>query len=192
MVVRNKLYGVFDKYRNLLKSKLEKRGRGFRNGYGGLSKGNKTKNKILDFYLKNHHWPSRLSGNKAEKQLATKFENFVSKTAASYDPHFRRIAMLTGRTTNNKRKHNIKGFKKEILEFIETHGYVPQVKRHETIEGEGELRNKLNRYTLTKNDMSFLGKVYSLDPCHRSGIPSKFRAIINEILDTETPLIRMV
>ena len=142
--------------------------------------------------MKNNRWPNRRSKNKAERKLGQVFENFVSKEAASYDSRMRRIAMTTGRTTNNKRKHNVNGFKEEILDFIKTYGRTPMRYRGETIEGEGSLRSKLDRYTLTLKDMTFLSKVYNADPCHRSGIPSKFRPIINKALETEKPLIRLV
>lgn len=100
--------------------------------------------------------------------------------------------MATGRTTNHKRKHDVKGFKKEILQFMETHGRAPMSRRHQTVEGEGCLREKLNRYTLELKDMTFLGEVYGKDKCHRSGIPGKYRKLINESLDVEKPLIRLV
>lgn len=184
MVVQNKLYRIIEKYRSLLKTKSDKN--------DTMKMGIKSKNLVLDFFLKNNRWPSRLSKNKREKRLGVRFENYVSKESGSFDANFRRIALVTGRTTNNKRKHDIAGFKKEILEFIETNGRAPMAYQNETIEGEGNLRNKLNRYTLTLKDMTFLGKVYELDRCHKSGIPAKFRAIINEALDVEKPLIRLV
>lgn len=184
MVVRNKLHGIFDKYRVLLETNLKKK--------KGNRLGVSSKGKVLDFYLKNNRWPSRLSKNNTEKLLGSRFENYVSKESAMYDPHFRRIAMVTGRATNNKRKHNVEGFKKEILEFVKEHGRAPMSYRDQTIEGEGNLRCKLNRYTLTLKDMTFLGKVYEGDKCHRSGIPSKFRSIINKALNVEKPLIRLI
>jgi hypothetical protein len=187
MVVRNKLYKIFDKYRELLKTRYEKS-----NHHERILKGNRTKNKILDFYIANNHWPSRLSTNKVERALGTAFENLVSKKSRAFDRQLRRIIMMTGRTTNNKRPHDIQGSKKQILEFIKTHGHTPKSYDCQTIEGEGNLRSKLDRYTLTLGDMSFLGQVYGYDKCHRSGIPSKFRSIINEALNTEKPLIRMV
>jgi hypothetical protein len=190
MVMENKLHRTIRKYRNLLKVKAEKR-KGERY-YTLLLKGNKSKNKVLDFYLENNRWPNCRNGSVYERKLGRRFENYVSKEAASYDPHFRRIAMASGRTTNNKRKHDIEGFKKEILTFIETHGRSPMRYQDQTVEGEGNLRSKLDRYTLTLGDMTFLGKVYSSDPCHRSGIPAKYRPIINKALDVEKPLIRLV
>lgn len=192
MVVRNKLYTLFDKYRKILESEVQKRPTVHPGNYNFL-RGVKSKNEILDFYLKTTKWPSRLSKNRIERKLATRFENFVSKESATYDPRLRRLAMATGRTTNNKRKHDIQGFKKQILEFIETNGRVPTTSRkYETIEGESRLRNRLDYYTGDKNDMALLGQVYAADKCHKSGIPSKFRAIINEALNTKKPLIRMV
>jgi hypothetical protein len=184
MVIRNKLYRIIEKYRSLLKIRKYKNGR--------LKIGNRSKNLVLDFYLKNNRWPSRLSPNKREKRLAQRFENYISKESLSFDPNFRRIAMVTGRTTNNKRKHDIEGFKREILEFIKDNGRAPIRYSAEVIEGEGNLRSKLDRYTLTLKDMTFLGKIYELDRCHRSGIPYRFRAIINEALDVEKPLIRLI
>jgi len=184
MVVRNKVYGVVEKYRSLLFKKATNK---------QLMKGYKSKSRILDFYLKNNRWPSRLSTNKREKQLGVRFENFVSKEAPSYDSNFRRLAMATGRNTNNKRKHNVRGFKKEILEFVKTNGRVPSTSyKYGNSEGEARLRHKLDYYTLDKNDMTFLGKVYEGDKCHRSGIPAKYRALINESLNVDRPLIRLV
>lgn len=101
--------------------------------------------------------------------------------------------MATGRTTNNKRKHNVQEFKKDILAFLEEHGRVPVIHRdHELVEGESLLRSRLDYYTREGHDTVLLGKVYDLDPCHKSGIPSKYRALINQALDVEKPLIRLV
>lgn len=186
MVVRNKLYRIIDKYRVILQSRYEK------TGYKSIRNGNETKNKILDFYLKNHRWPSRRSSSKLEKALGTRFENFISKKSRSYDAAFRRLARATGRNTNNKRSHDVKGYKKAILEFIKNNGRVPTTYSGEMIEGEAKLRGKLDYYTLRSNDMTFLGQVYDRDKCHRSGIPVKYRAIINETLNVKKPLIRMV
>ena len=188
MVVRNKLYRIFDKYRKLLKIKANKS-----QCHGMTLKGNNTKNKILDFYISNNCWPNRRSVSKREKKLGQKFENFMSKESGSYDSHFRRLVMLTGRKSNNKRSHDRKVLKKEILDFIMKYGRVPNYYgNRQEIGGESKLRSNLNRYTLEYGDMTFLGEVYSLDPCHRSGIPSKYRAIINESLIVEKPLIRLI
>ena len=65
-------------------------------------------------------------------------------------------------------------------------------RKHELIKGEATLRNRLEYYTKDKNDMTFLGKIYAVDKCHLSGIPAKYRPIINEALDVEKPLIRLV
>ena len=184
MVTRNKLYRVFDKYRALLKSKAEKSD----NGLTYLT--NKSKNRVLEFYEKNGRWPNRRSEKLTESLLGQRFENYLSKESGSYDPHFRRIAMATGRTSNNKRKHDVRGFKKEILEFIAVNGMAPRVDG--PLAGERNLRQKLDYYVREKHDMTFLGKVYRADKCHRSGIPGKFRPLINASLDVEKPLIRLV
>jgi hypothetical protein len=187
MVVRNKFYKLIERYRGILKEKQKKFGN------GASAKSVKSKNIILDFYLRNNRWPSRLSKNKREKQLASRFENYISKENKCYDSNLRRIALVAGRKTNHKRKHDIEGFKKEILKFIEDNGRVPSPSRkHQILEGEATLRHRLDYYTLDKNDTTFLGKVYDGDKCHRSGIPSKYRAIINKALDVEKPLIRLV
>lgn len=183
MVARNKVYGTIERYRDFLNARQKL------SGNGATLRGVKTKNRVLDFYLKNGRWPNRRATNKREKTLATCFENYVSKEAASYDPHFRRLAMAAGRGTNNKRKHDIPGNKKKILEFIKTNGRTPSI----DVKEEKALRHKLNYYTQEKNDMTFLGEVYEVDKCHRSGIYGKYRKIINEALaDSTAPLIRLV
>lgn len=188
MVVKNKWVAVFNQYRESLRERIEKHPRP-----GSMSRGNRSKNKCLDFYVKNNRWPSRLSALKTERQLAQKFENYVSKQSLTHDPEFREIVVSTGRVSNNKRKHNIAEFKKEIIAFLEEHGRVPSTSReYETVEGEARLRNKLDYYTKQKNDMTLLGKVYETDKCHLSGIPSKYRKIINEALDVDKPLVRLV
>ena len=184
MVTRNKLYRIFDKYRALLKSKQEKS----KNALTYLA--NKSKNKILDFYEKNGRWPNRRSEKIIERLLGQRFENYVSKESGSYDPHFRRLAFVTGRTTNNKRKHDVKGFKKEILDFMAANGRTPAIRS--SCQEENNLRQKLNYYTREKHDMTFLGKVYEADKCHKSGIKGKFRPLINAALDVKKPLIRLV
>lgn len=154
-----------------------------------VKKGLRTKNRVLNFFDKNSRWPSRLGKTKAEQKLGASFENYVSKESGSYDPNFRNLAMNNGRKTNNKRKHNVKGFKKDILSFIKENGRTPSSRGpiEETL-----LRRKLDHYTYVNNDMTLLGKVYALDPCHKSGIPSKFRKLINESLDVSKPLVRLV
>jgi septum formation topological specificity factor MinE len=194
MVVRNKVYRVIDAYRSLLKTKAKQHlvtvGK---LGLKGIKKGNKSKNRILDFFLANNRWPSRISENKRERVLGYRFENFVSKEAASHDPNFRRLAMATGRTSNHKRKHDVAQFKKDIVEFLQQYGRVPSTSyEYQTVEGEARLRHKLDYYTKKRNDMTLLGTVYKYDKCHLSGIPVKYRKILNEQLDLEKPLIRMV
>ena len=101
--------------------------------------------------------------------------------------------MSNGRKVNNKRKNNVQGFKKDILLFVKEHGRVPITHRNnEIVEGESLLRHRLDYYTNKCNDMTLLGEVYNLDPCHKSGIPSKYRALINEALSVKKPLIRLV
>jgi hypothetical protein len=188
MVARNKFYRLIDKYRALLKVRVAKS-----ECKGMTIKGNRTKNRILDFFLTENRWPDRKSTKKREQALGQRFENYVSKQAASYDPQFRRIVMLTGRKSNHKRKHDVQGFKKEILAFIKEHGRVPSTSyQYQTNEGEARLRHKLDYYTQTKKDMTLLGKIYETDKCHLSGIPVKYRKLINESLDVEKPLIRLV
>ena len=186
MVVRNKSRQVAEKFAKI----LEKR-------FFGASNGNKksirSKLRVLDFFKLNGVWPSRLSENKKERTLGVRFENYVSKESRLFDRNFRRLALATGRKTNNKRKHNVQENKKLILEFIKEHGRVPCVHtKHERIKGEHFLRSRLDNYTNDRNDMTLLGQVYDLDPCHKSGIPNKYRSIINKSLDVEKPLIRLV
>lgn len=179
----SELKKVFDKYRELLKSKV--------GNHKTRARGRRSKERILLFFEKNGKWPSRLSKSNREKKLGYRFENYTSKVSLSYDAELREIVMITGRKSNNKRKHNISEFKKEIVSFIETYGRVPTVYCGETIPGEGKLRAKLDYYTKVNRDTSLLGKVYSMDKCHMSGIPMKFRRIINLSLETEKPLIRL-
>lgn len=188
MVVRNKLYGLLDKYRALIKKKSK-------NGFykGQTKKSVAKKNKILDFYLSKNRWPKRNGSTAKERTLAMAFENYLSKESGTYDANFRRIVMSTGRKSNNKRKHDIAGFKQEIIAFMKEHGRVPSTSyKYQTFEGEARLRHKLDFYTIEKNDMTFLGIVYEHDKCHKSGIPVKYRALINKSLDVERPLVRLV
>jgi hypothetical protein len=188
MVVRNKFYSILDKYRSFIKKKVEK---GFYRGQ--TRKGLKKKNKILDFYLSNNRWPKRNGATDTERTLATAFENYLSKESGTYDAKLRRIVMATGRKSNHKRKHDIAGYKKEIIAFMKEHGRVPSTSyKYQTFEGEARLRHKLDFYTVEKNDMTFLGVVYGYDKCHKSGIPAKYRALINKSLDVEKPLVRLV
>ena len=189
MVVRNKLHRIIDKYVTLLEKNKTVT---VKNRYGtyqlSLKRGIDSKKRIINFFLKNNRWPSRLSAKTEERKLGFKFENCISKESPLYDPSLRRIAMTTGRTSNNKRKHNVRGFKKEILEFIQEHGRVPAVHAG----GESQLRSRLDYYTNECNDMTLLGQVYEVDKCHKSGIPSKYRVTINEALSGSKPLIRLV
>lgn len=194
-----KVYRLFERYRANLRKKyaaMKSGGKGSGKGSGAgktmFKRGMATKNKCLDFFLKNNRWPTRLSDSKVERQLAQSFENYIAKTAGSYDRDFRRIAMATGRKSNYKRRHNVAGFKEEIITFMKKHGRVPTSRSGEVIPGEGTLRNKLDYYTKQGNDMTLLGLVYKEDKCHRSGIPMRFRPLLNEQLDTEKPLIRLV
>lgn len=194
-----KLEEKFEEYRTLISVRAETKPKGKGSGtaglgYASLARGNKNKNKILNFYVKNGRWPKRTAKSKTESKLGTIFENLVSKESGSYDLQLREIVMSTGRKSNNKRKHNVKEFKVEIIEFIKENGRVPASNgEYEKIEGEATLRGKLDYYTLKaeSKDMTFLGEVYSLDRCHRSGVPSKFRPIINSALDIDKPLIRL-
>jgi hypothetical protein len=193
-----KITSLFNRFRKLLKSRVDNFMYGEGAGHGNtlfaknkIREGNKSKERVLQFFEKNGRWPNRRSESKREVKLGQRFENYISKEAPAYDPQFRRIAMVTGRKTNNKRKHNVQEFKKEIISFIETNGRVPTTYSGEKIAGEGTLRAKLDYYTQTAGDMTLLGEVYSLDKCHRSAIPARFRPLINKALDIEKPLIRL-
>ncbi len=194
-----KLQKIFTRYRKILIKRLKeyKYGEGAGTGRSLFSKnsvrqGNKTKNRILDFYEKNGRWPSRRSKSVRERYLGYRFENLVSKEAGAYDAQMRRIAMVSGRKTNNKRKHDVQGFKKQVIEFIEQHGRIPARYADQKIQGEGILRARMDYYIDDKNDMSFSGEIYSRDKCYRTSIPYKFRPLINRALEeTEKPLIRM-
>lgn len=193
VVIKNRWISVFKEFRALLKTREKNKVINGDRTVGMLRSGNISKNKAMDFFLKNNKWPSRLSNNKNERKLAQKFENFISKRSASYDPQFRNIVVSTGRVSNNKRGHDVVGFKKEIIEFLKTYGRVPSPSReYQVIEGEACLRNKLEYYTKEKNDMTLLGIIYDNDKCHRTGIPMKYRKILNEQLKLEKPLIRIV
>ena len=157
MVVRNKFYRIIDRYRKYLAEKYRK------TGHKTTLKSNKAKNKILDFYLKNNRWPKRNGETKTERNLACRFENYIAKSGSpQFDANLRRIVMATGRKSNNKRKHDRKALKKEILDFIEKYGRAPnRYNRPQEIDGESKLRCNLDRYTQEYGDMSFLSEVYS-------------------------------
>lgn len=199
MAVSFKIYKLFDRYRNLLRKQLAafpKGGMGSGKGGGAgrtnFKRGVRSKNRIMDFYLKNERFPRRDATSKIERELAQRFENYVSKAAGSYDVNLRRIALALGRKPTGKRKHDVAGFKKQIMEFIKENGRVPSTASGEKIPGEGNLRHKLDYYTKNCNDMTLLGMVYKEDPCHCSGIPMKFRPFLNQQLDVSKPLIRLV
>lgn len=82
MVVKNKSFTLVSVYREVLNSKL----------FGAnkqVKKSVRTKNRILDFFLKNGYWPSRLGKRKTESALGTRFENYISKESGSYDKDLR-------------------------------------------------------------------------------------------------------
>lgn len=186
-MVSPKLLKIINKYRDYIHKKQLK------TGHGQTLRAVRSKNRILNFFLKNGRWPSRKGTTRTEQMLAARHENYLSKASPLYDSKYRRIVFASGlRVTNNKRPHNVKQNKKLILEFIKKHGRVPSSHGGETIEGEGCLRSKLDYYTKECQDMTLLGQVYKADPCHLSTIPMKFRAIINEHLNVEKPLIRLV
>jgi hypothetical protein len=179
MVARNKFYKIIDRYRAFLKK--------------NSTRSTDNKNKILDFYLKNNRWPYKNSQNEKERKLGLNMENYISKKNGCYDSKLRRIVLVTGRKPTNKREHDVRGFKTEILEFLKEHGRAPSTSyEYQIIEGEARLGNKLDYYTQKKNDMSLLGKVYAVDKCHKSGIQAKYRKLINESLDVDKPLIRLI
>lgn len=158
-----------------------------------ILKGNRTKLRILAFYERNGRWPNRQNGlTENERNLGTRFENFISKKAGAYDPDLRKISIALGRKASGKKEHNVVKFKNDILNFLAEHGRVPSTSyEHETIDGEANLRRKLDYYTVNCKDMTLLGQVYSVDKCHKSGIPAKYRKIINESIDVEKPLVRL-
>lgn len=197
MAPKNKLYRILDKYLDLKRIEiLEKRkevdSKGRKRKTGDLEKGLRARRKIVAFFKANDRWPTRRSKSVREQRLGCSFENLVSKESTGFDAKFRRIVMAMGRKSNNKSKHNVQGFKQDILAFVKEHGRVPTTHSGATVEGEGTLRGKLDYYTKTKKDMTLLGKVYETDKCHLSGIPSKYRAIINANIDLDKPLARMV
>jgi hypothetical protein len=158
---------------------------------GNFRKGIRTRQRIIDFFIKNGEWPSVRSTYMMDKKLGNALENYVCPKSVSYDPVLRRIVMATGRKTNNKRSHNPAMFKEQILEFIKLTGHAPRRYSDQKLPGEGNLKAKLDYYTLTNNDMYFLGKVYGLDKCHRSGIPMKFRPLLNRELEVGKPLVNL-
>lgn len=193
MIVSIKLIRILEKYRKSLKSKVANLSETGLRHKTLILKGNRSKGRILDFYLKNGRWPKRKGEKAREIALGTRLENFIAKESGSYDSNLRRIVMATGRKSNHKRKHDIAGNKKEIIEFMKKYGRAPSTSYdYQTVDGEANLRRHLDYYTNAKNDMTFLGEVYELDKCHKSGIPVKYRKIINEQLDVKKPLIRMV
>ena len=188
-----KLNKVFQHYLNLLDLRNKRLcNKPTYQGNKQARKGYESKKRIIAFFVQNGEWPSIRSTYKNDKILGNRLENFVCPRSASYDSILRRIVMSTGRKSNNKRQHNPALFKEQILEFMRVNGHAPRKYREQKLFNEGNLKAKLDYYTLTNKDMTFLGKVYDLDPCHRSGIPMRFRPVINEQLDIDKPLIRMV
>lgn len=183
-----KLAKVFQRYLDLLAVR-KKRSKGKKGNFGNSFR---SKERLIRFFDKNGEWPSKNSPYVIDKQLALRLENYLSKASPMYDPVLRRIVLATGRKPSGKRPHNPALFKEEILEFTKLHGRAPMRYKTEIVPGEGNLKAKLDYYTLINKDMAFLGKMYALDKCHRSGIPNRFRPLINSQLDVEKPLIRLV
>lgn len=185
---------TIDKYKELIKQRIKDNPR-FRTL---LRRGYNKKMRILAFFERKGRWPRRtdtrvIFTTATERTLAMSFENYMSKEAKAYDADFRALAMsISGRKTNNKRKHNVKEFKNEILQFLATHGRVPSTSyEYQTVEGEAKLRHKLDYYTNDCGDMTLLGEIYSVDKCHKSGIPVKYRRLINQAIEVEKPLVRL-
>ncbi len=192
MTLKNKWIAIFADYRRSLKQAvLDRAAKGWKTN--GISKTNKYKNQSVDFFLKNNRWPSRLSLGVSERKLAVRFENYISVKSPQCDSVLRSLVMATGRTSNNKRSHNVQAFKNDILAFMEENGRAPATGSGPDFSlEEKRLRQKLDYYTTNANDMSFLGQVYDLDQLHRSGIPMKYRAILNDQLNLSKPLVRLV
>lgn len=189
------VYILINRYKKILDERLakakaiEKPGAG--HSWHPLNRTNIKKRKILRFFKIYGRWPKRTSTDVRERSFGMAFENYVSKQCVNYDRALRRVAIASGRVSNHKRPHDPVQFKLDILEFIKTNGRVPRRYR----EGgplEGNLRCKLEYYTQEKNDMTFLGQVYEVDKCHKSGIPTRFRRFLNNTLDIEKPLIRLI
>lgn len=160
-------------------------------GYRKIFKTVSKKKAILRFFTVHGRWPKRTSSDQYECKLGTSFENYLSKKSGNYDRAFRRVAMASGRVSNHKRPHDPAQFKQDILDFLAKNGRVP-LTSYSIDRVEARLRNKLDYYTKKKHDMSLLGKIYEVDKCHLSGIPTRFRKFLNGQLDVEKPLIRLV
>lgn len=183
---------ILAKFKKLLQTRMDKR-KTAGDRTSQLRRANRSKRRILKFFVENGRWPNRRGTNVSETKMGTLFENYMSKESLSYDSTFRRIAMATGRKTNNKRAHNIQGFREEIIAFVKENGRVPSTSyEYQKLEGEACLRHKLDYYTKKRKDMSLLGIVYASDPCHLSGIPVKYRPLINQFLMVEKPLCRII
>lgn len=193
-MTQERIIKLFNKYRALLKHRRVTNLTSAVNGLRvirqkkNIIKSTKSKNQILDFYLLNGRWPSRKAVKIQERKLGARFENYASNAGMSADPTFRKIVLALGRKPTFKRKHDVKGFKQEILNFIAENKVVPGYVLNEN-EDDKKLRQKLDYYSRT--DRTFLGKVYKLDPCHKSGILRKYRPTINSQIETDKPLVRL-
>ena len=140
--MNQKILNLFNRYRALLDKRSKESPK---LGRKSLRRGNRSKNKILDFYILNGRWPKRSCSGAYERRLAQKFFNFISKESGSYDLQLRRIALATGHKSNHKSKHDVVEFKKKIISFVEENGRVPSpCYACEQIEGEANLRRKLD------------------------------------------------
>jgi hypothetical protein len=156
-------------------------------------KGYRSKRRVINFLVLNGRWPTNYkAATQTERLLGRRFNNYISKMSLCYDERFREIVLMTGFKARKKPKHDVSGMRIRIMDFVEKHGRMPTNQKAETIAGEGVLRRAFDYYVKRRNDMSLLGFAYANDPCHLSGIPMKYRTIINEALDTEKPLIKLV
>lgn len=141
----------------------------------------RKKKEILEWCEKNKTTPKRDSENPYEVTLASRMHNYISPSADSYDPKFRRAMKKFGVISRKKRKHNREKRKKEVISFIEKHGRVPSsmVKAEKRIHATyaGLISPAHNEY-----DPEFKKELKEYDKCLGSHIPLKFRRSINEAM----------
>jgi hypothetical protein len=157
----------------------------------------KTKQKALRWIKKHKRFPKRSSLSKREKALALRFNNLISPSSPSYDKGFRELLEKEYGLApyRSKRKSDIRGKFKELIEFMTIHKRRPSI----GIPEERLLAYDYIRFTNPSSSNAYkstrrINQIKSIDKCFRTGIKTNLRPIINKALDLagEKPIYDLV
>src|ERR1700677_2070034 len=96
MVTRNKWIAIFEAYEVKLQSTIPSRiAKGQKLAF--VLKSDRSKSRVLRFFLRNNYWPTPHGNKKNEATLASRFNSIIRKTSTSYDPVFTALVTKTGR-----------------------------------------------------------------------------------------------